>query len=116
MSNNVIVNKTFSFAVRIVKLYKHITAEKNEYVLSKQLLRCGTGIGANVAEGEKAQSKADFYSKMSIALKEANETAYWLRLLYSTEYLTEKQFTNISSDVDEIIALLTAICKSSQNQ
>ena len=116
MGNNVIVNKTFSFAVRIVKLYKHITAEKNEYVLSKQLLRCGTSIGANVAEGEKAQSKADFYSKMSIALKEANETAYWLRLLYSTEYLTEKQFTNISSDVDEIIALLTAICKSSQNQ
>ena len=84
--------------------------------MSKQLLRCGTGIGANVAEGEKAQSKADFYSKISIALKEANETAYWLRLLYSTEYLTEKQFTNISSDVDEIIALLTAICKSSQNQ
>ncbi len=114
MSDNVIADKTFSFAVRIVNIYKYITTEKNEYVLSKQLLRSGTSIGANVAEGEKAQSKADFYSKMSIALKEANETEFWLRLLYSTEYLTEKQFTSISSDIQEIIAILTSICKSTQ--
>ena len=116
MSSNIISDKTFSFAIRIVNLYKHIVAEKNEYVLSKQLLRAGTSIGANVAEGEKAQSKADFYSKMSIALKEANETIYWLRLLYNTEYLTEKQFASISSDTDEIIAILTSICKTTQEQ
>ena len=115
MSDNVIANKSFDFAIRIVNLYKHITTEKNEIVLSKQLLRCGTSIGANIAESEKAQSKADFYAKMSIALKEANETVYWLRLLYKTEYLTKKQFDSIYSDIDEIIAILTSICKSSQS-
>ncbi len=115
MGDNVIESKSFSFAVRIVNLYKHITTEKNEYILSKQLLRCGTSIGANVAEGERAQSKADFYSKMSVALKEANETEYWLRLLYKTEYLTENQFESINSDNKEIIALLTSICKSTQS-
>ena len=114
MDDNVIVDKTFALAVRVVNLYKYITAEKNEYVLSKQLLRSGTSIGANVAEGEKAQSKADFYSKMSIALKEANETDYWLRLLYNTEYLNEKQFASISADIAEIVAILTSICKSTQ--
>ena len=84
---------------------------KREFVLSKQLLRCGTSIGANVAEAEKGQSLADFYAKMNIALKEANETKYWLRLLHATEYLTNQQFVSLDADVKELIALLVAICK-----
>ena len=111
----IIENKSFDFAIRIVNLYKHLSVEKKELVLSKQLLRSGTSIGANVAEGERAQSKADFYAKMSIALKEASETEYWLRLLYKTEYLTKKQFDSVHSDITEIIALLMSICKSAQN-
>ena len=79
MSDNVIENKSFNFAIRVVNLYKHLSVEKKELILSKQLLRSGTSIGANIAEGERAQSKADFYAKMSVALKEANETEYWLR-------------------------------------
>ena len=114
MSENVIENKSFDFAIRVVNLYKHLSAEKKELILSKQLLRSGTSIGANVAEGERAQSKADFYAKMSVALKEANETEYWLRLLYKTEYLTQNQFESIHSDIKEIIAILTSICKTSQ--
>ncbi len=114
MTDNIIVDKSFQFAIRIVNLYKHLSAEKKELILSKQLLRSGTSIGANVAEGQRAQSKADFYAKMSVALKEANETEYWLRLLYKTEYLTKKEFESIYSDIDEIIAILTSICKASQ--
>ena len=116
IAHNEVKEKSLAFAKRVVNAYRYLCEEKNEYVLSKQLLRAGTSIGANVAEGEKAQSKADFYSKMSIALKEANETIYWLRLLYNTEYLTEKQFASISSDTDEIIAILTSICKTTQDQ
>ena len=85
MADSIIENKSFDFAVRIVNLYKHLTTDKKEYVLSKQLLRSGTSIGANVSEGEKGQSKADFNAKMNIALKEANETFYWLRLLHKTD-------------------------------
>ena len=114
MNDNVIENKSFNFSIRIVNLYKYITTERNEFILSKQLLRCGTSIGANVAEGERAQSKADFYAKMSVALKEANETKYWLRLLYKTEFLSNSQFESIIADNDELIALLTSICKTSQ--
>ena len=114
MNDNVIENKSFQFAIRIVNLYKHLNFEKKEYVISKQLLRSGTSIGANVAEGERGQSKADFYYKMSIALKEANETYYWLRLLYATEYLTEKEFVSLETDIKEIIAVLMAICKTTQ--
>ena len=115
MSDNIIENKSFDFAIRVVNLYKHLSVEKRELILSKQLLRSGTSIGANVAEGERAQSKADFYAKMSVALKEANETEYWLRLLYKTEYLTKKQFVSVHSDITEIIAILMSICKSAQN-
>ena len=115
MSDNIIENKSFDFAIRIVNLYKHLSVEKKELVLSKQLLRSGTSVGANVAEGERAQSKADFYAKMSIALKEASETEYWLRLLYKTEYLTKYQFDSIHSDIKEIIAILMSICKTAQN-
>lgn len=90
-NENAVEAKSFDFAIRIVKLYQYLTNEKKEFVLSKQLLRSGTSIGANVAEAERAQSQADFYAKMSIALKEANETDYWLRLLYKTDYLTENE-------------------------
>ena len=115
MSENIIVDKSFDFAVRIVNSNKYLNNEQKEYVLSKQLLRSGTSIGANVSEAERGQSRADFYSKMSIALKEANETYYWIRLLYQTEYLNQEQFESIENDIKEIIALLMSICKSSQN-
>ena len=109
---NIIETKSFDFAVRIVKLYQYITNEKKEFVLSKQLLRSGTSIGANVTEAERAQSQADFYAKMSIALKEANETDYWLRLLYQTDYLNENEYNSISKNINEIIALLVSITKT----
>lgn len=114
MSENIIEKKSFEFAVRIVKLYQYLSNDKKEYVLSKQLLRSGTSIGANVSEAERAQSQADFYSKTSIALKEANETEYWLRLLHRTDYLTDKEFENIHTDVKEIIALLMSITKTTR--
>ena len=113
-NENAVEAKTFDFAIRIVKLYKYLTEEKREFVLSKQLVRSGTSIGANVTEAERGQSKADFYAKTSIALKEANETEYWLRLLYKTDYLTEKEFENIHADIKEIIALLTSITKTTR--
>ena len=111
---NVIEIKSFNFAVRIVNLYKHLTDTKKEYVLSKQLLRSGTSIGANVAEAEQAQSKADFISKMSIALKEAVETNYWLRLLQASDYLSDAEFISIYSDCRELEKMLTAIVKTSK--
>ncbi len=95
MKDVIIENKSFDFAVRIVNLYKYLTSEKKEFVLSKQLLRSGTSIGANVAEAQKAQSQADFSAKLYIAMKEASESHYWLRLLYKTEYLTENEFFSI---------------------
>ena len=111
---NTIENKSFDFAVRVVNLYKYLCNEKKEFIISKQLLRSGTSIGANVSEGEKAQSKADFYTKMTIALKEANETDYWLRLMYATEYLTEQEFESLSKDNKEIISILVAITKTTK--
>ena len=111
-TGSAIADKSFEFAVRIVNLCKHLRYKKKEFVLSKQLLRSGTSIGANVSEGQRAQSKADFLAKMSIALKEANETHYWLRLLYRTEYLTKSEFQSIESDADELLRILTAICKT----
>ena len=106
--------KSISFAVRIVKLAKLLNSAQNEYVLSKRLLRAGTSIGANVAEAEQAQSRADFISKMSIALKEAVETNYWLRLLQATGYLSETEFSSIYSDCTELEKMLTAIVKTSK--
>ena len=107
--------KSFLFAVRIVKLSNHLNTTKKEYVLSKQLLRCGTSIGANVAEAQRGQSRADFAAKMNIALKEANETEYWIRLLRRTEYLTEEQYASLNADIRELIGLLTAICNTANN-
>ena len=109
--DNVIETKSFEFAVRTVNLYKHLTDNKKEFVLSKQLLRSGTSIGANVTEAQKGQSKADFNAKLNIALKEANESEYWIRLLYRTEYLTKEEFNSIEKDIKEIIAILVSICK-----
>lgn len=114
--DNVIESKSFDFAVRIVNLYKYLTTEKKEFVLSKQLLRSGTSIGANVSEAQKAQSNADFNAKLYISLKEANETYYWLRLLNKTDYLTENEFESVERDVNEIIALLMAITKNTKNK
>ena len=111
---NIIEQKSFEFAVRIVNLYKHLSETKKEFVLSKQLLRSGTSIGANVAEAEQAQSKADFISKMSIALKEASETKYWIRLLTSTNYLTEAESASILNDCVELEKILVSIIKSTK--
>ena len=113
---NIIEKKSFDFAVRTVNLYKLLVSEKQEYVLSKQLLKSGTSIGANVAEAQKAQTKPDFNTKMTIALKEANETCYWLRLLKETDYLTQKEFESMESDARELVAILTAICKKTNSK
>ena len=107
--------KSFSFAVRIVKLTKFLRENKKEAIMSKQLLRCGTSIGANVAEAQQAQSRPDFISKLNIALKEAAETDYWLCLLHETEYLSNEQFSSIISDCREIEKMLVAIVKSTKN-
>ena len=116
LMDNIIENKSFEFAVRIVRLYQYLVNEKKEYTLSKQLLRCGTSIGANVAEAQKGQSKADFSAKMNIALKEANETHYWLRLLYRTDYIIDTEFQSIEPEINEIISILVAICKATNRK
>ena len=103
--DNVIKAKSFLFAVRIVKLYKFLTENKKEFVLSKQLLRSGTSIGANIREAEQAESKADFIHKLSISLKEANETEYWLDLLNKTEYLNSSEYISVQKDIKEILKL-----------
>ena len=112
---NIVEAKSFNFAIRIVNLYKHLSDKKTEFVMSKQLLRCGTSIGANVTEAQKAQSRADFHTKMNIAMKEANESYYWLRLLHKTDYLSQKEFASLEQDIKEIVAILTAICKTTDN-
>ena len=111
---NVIEIKSFNFAVRIVNLYKHLTDTKKEYILSKQLLRSGTSIGANVAEAEQAQSKPDFISKMNIALKETSETKYWIKLLMATDFLSPKESNSLLDDCVELEKLLVSIIKSSK--
>lgn len=112
MRENVIKNKSFAFAVRIVKLYQFLCEEKREFVLSKQLLRSGTSVGAMVREAEHAETKNDFKHKMAIAQKEINETIYWLELLKETGFLTNEQFDSMHKDAVEIIKLITAILKS----
>lgn len=107
-------SKSFQFAVRIVKLCRYLNTDKKEYVLSKQLLRAGTSVGANIAEAEQAQSRADFISKMNIALKEAVETNYWLRLLEASDYLSKGEFSSIHNDCRDLEKMLTAIIKSAK--
>lgn len=113
---NVALNKSFDFAVRIVKLYKYLCEEKKEFILSKQLLRCGTSIGANINEAQAGQSKADFISKMSIANKEARETKYWIELLIKTDYLNieEAYVKSLLEEINELIKILTSIVKTSK--
>lgn len=116
MKEKILFPKSMAFAIRCVNLYKFLTTEKKEFVMSKQLLRSGTSIGANIRESRNAQSLADFINKLSIALKEADETQYWLELLYNTEYITEEEFTSINKDVDELIALLTTSIKTNKDK
>ena len=110
-----IEQKSFQFAIRIVKLYQYLRKEKKEFVLSKQLLRSGTSIGANVAESQQAQSRADFISKLNIALKEAAETNYWLRLLQATDFLSDAEFQSVHNDCRELEKILTSILKSARH-
>lgn len=111
---NVVMNKSYTFALRIIKLYKYLVTEKKEYVLSKQLLRSGTAIGALIKEGEHAQSKADFLNKMNVALKEANETEYWIELLRDSDYLSTTESLSILDDTSELIRLLISIVKTTK--
>lgn len=111
-AENTVKYKSKKFAIRIVNLYKYLCNEKNEYVLSKQLLRSGTSIGANIAESECAISKKDFLAKLYIALKECSETLYWLELLYQTEYLTKEQFESIYSDCEEMRKMMSSSTKT----
>lgn len=115
MGENVIKIKSFQFALLIIKLSKQLSDEKREFVLSKQLLRSGTAIGALVREAAQAESKKDFIHKFSIALKEANETEYWIELLYQSGYLNQKEFDEISSEIQQLLKLLTAIIKTSKS-
>ena len=112
--NNAIEEKSFQFAVRIVKLCRYLRDEKKEFILSKQLLRAGTSIGANISESQQAQSRPDFISKLCIALKEASETNYWLRLLRATDYLSETEYRTMIVQCKELERLLTSILKSAK--
>ncbi len=109
MKNNIIKEKSYSFAIRIVKLYKHLSQEKKEFILSKQVLRSGTSIGANVEEAIGGISKADFRAKLSIAYKEARETVYWLRLLHDTDFIDTKSYHSINKDAEELCKILFSI-------
>ena len=114
MKENIVKDKSFAFALRVINLAKFLESKKREFVLSRQVLRSGTAIGALVREAEHAESKADFIHKMSVALKEANETEYWLELLYKGKYMNEQSFSSIHSDNEELIKLLVKIVKSSK--
>ncbi len=112
MELSIIQQKTKVFAIRIVGCYNYLVNEKHEMVMSKQLLRCGTSIGANSRESKNAQSRMDFLNKLNIALKEADETEYWLDLLHETEFLDDRQFESLISDCKELIAILVSIVKT----
>ena len=109
--DSVILVKSKAFALRVIRLYQYLVSEKREFILSKQLLRSGTSIGANVREGSVGQTKADFYAKMNIALKEACETEYWLELLHESGYIDTQMFTGFDTECDELVSILTAITK-----
>lgn len=112
MDENLIEKKSFEFAIAIVRACRKISQEKKEYVLTKQLLRSGTSIGANVAEAQHAQSKADFISKISIAQKEANETKYWIRLLNATQFMNKEMYDFLNAKVLELLRIISAIVKT----
>jgi four helix bundle protein len=115
MKENILKIKSMDFAIRTVNLYKYLCQEKNEYVLSKQLLRSGTGVGARQREAEHAESKPDFIHKYAIAQKECNETIYWLELLYKTNYITEIEYKSIVNDANELIRVITSSIKTAKN-
>ena len=114
MKDNIVKDKSYAFALRVIKAYKFLSEKQREFVLSKQMLRSGTAIGALVREAEQAQSKADFISKMNIALKEANETEYWLMLLKDSDYIDENSFVSIHKDCAEVVKLLISIVKTTK--
>jgi len=114
MKESILREKSYSFALRIIKLYKFVSAEQKEYVLSKQILRSGTSIGANIEEAKHGQSKADFIHKLSIAQKEAAETNYWLRLLRDSKFLTVKQADSVLQDCEELQKLLASSIKTAK--
>ena len=116
MKDNIIQTKTFEFAVRIINLYKFLSTEKKEFVVSKQVLRSGTSIGANVEEAIGGQSKNDFSTKLTIAYKEARETKYWLRLLYATGYIENQMFESLMNDMEEILRIIGSIQKTMKAQ
>ncbi len=112
---NIILDKSFHFAVRIVKLYKHLRQQTNERILSAQILKSGTSIGANVREALRSQSRNDFLSKMNISLKESYETEYWIELLHETEYLSEPEFDSLFQDCRELTNILSKIILTTKN-
>ncbi|OGU12685.1 MAG: four helix bundle protein [Ignavibacteria bacterium GWB2_35_12] len=111
---NLIIEKSYNFALRIVKLYKYLSENKKEFVIAKQVLRCGTSIGANIYEAQSAETKKDFIHKMGIALKEAKETIYWLNLLKDSDYIDVKSYNSITLNCDEIIKLISKIISTSK--
>lgn len=113
--DNIVQIKSYAFAVRIVKVYQFLCEQKKEFVLSKQLLRSGTSIGANIEEAIGGQSEKDFYAKLTISYKEARETHYWIRLLKDTNYLTEEQAKNLLKDADELLRIIGSIQKTMRN-
>ncbi|QUA52509.1 four helix bundle protein [Aristaeella lactis] len=113
--NNPVLEKSKAFAIRIIRLYQYLTTEKKEYILSKQILKSGTSIGANIRESVRAQSTADFQAKMQISLKEADETEYWLELLKETDYITGNAAESLLADCEELIRLIVAIVKTSKD-
>lgn len=114
--DNIIVNKTLNFALDVISLYKELILKKKEYVLSKQLLKSGTSIGANVSEAIYGQSRADFIHKMNLSLKEANESSYWLVLLYKSNYLDELKYQKLKIQIQEILNILIKIVKTSKEK
>ena len=116
MSYSILTDKSKLFALRIVRLHKYLTEEKREYLISKQLFRAGTSIGANIRESKRAQTDADFYSKLTISLKEAEESAYWLELLFESDYITQAQFNSLYKDCEELLSMLVAITKKQKHK
>lgn len=114
-SDNVVIDKSMQFSIRIVRLYQYLCSESKEFVMSKQLLRCGTSIGANINEAQYAVSKGDFLNKMYISLKECAETLYWIKLLYQTDFLSKAQYDSIYTDCEELRSLLSSITKSTRD-
>jgi four helix bundle protein len=112
---NVVQTKSYDFAIRIVKVYKYLCEEKKEFILSKQLLRSGTSIGANIEEAIGGQSKKDFFAKLTISYKEARETKYWIRLLTDTDYLSNGESESLLEDIDELLKIIGSIQKTIRN-